>query len=224
MDFLNPVKCKQIYGAPIGGIGTGSIGRTFSGNFLRYQLVPGIYEHELVEPNFFTVCIRRKGYSVYQQALVTRKSGLNGFKYWDMKYPGENATYHALYPEAWTIYNLPYKNVTLTCHQVSPVLPNNYKDSSLPVGSIKWTVENRTSEELEISLMFTWQSGSASSQFKLSDVYSEPFEHGNYGVHASGVCIKQKLNDMPLSYCIAAKKTVGFWVIYAMISFYQFFL
>ena len=36
---------------PIGGIGTGTIGRSFSGDFCRYQLVPGIYEHDVVEAN-----------------------------------------------------------------------------------------------------------------------------------------------------------------------------
>jgi non-lysosomal glucosylceramidase len=38
-------------GAPIGGIGGGSIGRSFSGDFCRFQLVPGIYEHETVDAN-----------------------------------------------------------------------------------------------------------------------------------------------------------------------------
>ena len=51
IDFLNPLKGKQIYGVPIGGVGCGTIGRSFSGDFCRYQLVPGIYEHEVVEAN-----------------------------------------------------------------------------------------------------------------------------------------------------------------------------
>jgi non-lysosomal glucosylceramidase len=38
-------------GAPIGGLGAGTIGRGFRGEFCRYQLVPGIYEFHTVEAN-----------------------------------------------------------------------------------------------------------------------------------------------------------------------------
>lgn len=51
IDMFNPLKCQQIYGCPIGGIGCGTIGRSFRGDFCRYQLVPGIYEHQSVEAN-----------------------------------------------------------------------------------------------------------------------------------------------------------------------------
>lgn len=41
-------------GVPIGGLGCGTIGRGFRGEFCRYQLVPGLYEFQTVEAN--TVC------------------------------------------------------------------------------------------------------------------------------------------------------------------------
>ncbi len=124
-----------------------------------------------------------------------------------MQYNGANASYHALYPESWTIYNLPGQNITLTCHQISPVIPNNYKDSSLPVGLFNWTVENKNTEDFEFSLMFTWQAGSTSSRFDLSDASSQSFQnYTNFGTHLSGVCIGQKLRNMPLDYCIAARE------------------
>jgi non-lysosomal glucosylceramidase len=190
----------------MGGIGTGSIGRTFRGDFARYQLVPGIYEHRTVEANFFTVNIRKNDHTVYQQALITRRSNLKGFQSWNMDFNGEHATYYALYPQSWTVYNLPGQNVQLTCHQLSPIIPHNYKDSSLPVSLLNWTVENRNTEDIEVSLMFTWQSGSASDKFSLSDVKSEPFEnYNNNGTSISGVLINQKLKNMPLQYCIAAE-------------------
>ena len=56
--------------------------------------------------------------------------------------------------------------------------------------------------------MFTWQSGSSSNKFELSDVNSESFSIDEYDTHASGVLIHQKLKKMDLDYCIAAKKTV----------------
>ncbi len=124
MDNLNPVQCKQIYGVPLGGIGAGSIGKTWTGEFSRFQLVPGLYEYGTIEANLFTICIRKTNY-VYQQALVVKKSKLKGFKNWNMEFNGKNATYYALYPQSWTIYKL--QDLILTCHQLSPVLPHNYK-------------------------------------------------------------------------------------------------
>lgn len=78
IDFFSPLKCKQIFGAPMGGIGCGSIGRTFSGDFCRFQLIPGNYEHAIAEANMFTVCVRKNGATKYQQALTTRSSTLKG--------------------------------------------------------------------------------------------------------------------------------------------------
>lgn len=209
MDFFEPIKVKQSYGVPIGGIGTGTIGRSYTGEFTRFQMIPGIYEHEACEANMFTVCIRKKCHTVYQQALCTKRSKLKGFKSWNMAYCGDNATYYALYPESWTIYDLPGQHVRLTCHQISPVIPHNYKDSSLPVGLFEWTVENKNKEDIELSLMFTWQAGSSTDKFQLTDVSSHSFEnYANYNTSVSGCVIKQKLRDIPLEYCIAAKNSV----------------
>lgn len=211
MDFFKPIDCQQIYGAPIGGIGGGSIGRSYTGDFCRFQLVPGLYEHHTAEANLFTVCIRRNAKTVYQQVLTVRRpqKSTRGLKAWNMGYPGDQAQYYALYPQSWTVYNLPGQNVRLTCHQLSPILPEDYEDSSLPVGLFKWTVENLNSDEIEVSIMFTWQSGSASNEFKLSEVKSGSFEHTEYGKSACGVLISQKLNTMPLEYCVAADKKSG---------------
>lgn len=73
----------------------------------------------------FTVCLRREGKTVYQQVLsVERPPTLQG---WNWGYCGEYAFYHALYPRAWTVYDLPGQNVTLTCRQISPVIPHDYQ-------------------------------------------------------------------------------------------------
>lgn len=73
----------------------------------------------------FTVCLRRGGQTVYQQVLsVERPPTLQG---WNWGYCGEYAFYHSLYPRAWTVYHLPGQNVTLTCRQVSPVMPHDYQ-------------------------------------------------------------------------------------------------
>lgn len=70
-----------------------------------------------------------------------------------------------------------------------------------------WTAENKNSEDIELSLMFTWQSGSASDKFELTNVRSAPFDLNGDEVPISGVKIHQRLRNMPLEYCIAAKKS-----------------
>ena len=125
-----------------------------------------------------------------------------------MAYCGEHGTYYAYYPQSWTVYNLPGQNIKLTLNQLSPIIPNDYKDSSLPLALFNWTIENKNDTDVEFSLMFTWQSGSGSNKFELSDVNSESFDINENQTQASGVLIHQKLKRMDLDYCIAAKKTV----------------
>lgn len=84
-----------------------------------------------------------------------------------MAYSGEYATYYALYPESWTVYDLPGQNVKLICHQLSPIIPHNYKDSCLPVTLFNWTIENNNTDDIQVSLMFTFQSGSGNNLFKM---------------------------------------------------------
>lgn len=51
---------------------------------------------------------------------------------WNWGYCGHYAFYHALYPRAWMVYELPGQNVVLTCRQVSPVIPHDYKVRQAP--------------------------------------------------------------------------------------------
>ncbi|NXF27060.1 GBA2 glucosylceramidase, partial [Rhodinocichla rosea] len=125
IDLLCAVPLQQIYGCPLGGIGGGTITRGWRGEFCRWQLNPGLYHYETVIANQFTVCLRCKGQTIYQQVLsVERPSSLQG---WNWGYCGHYAFYHALYPRAWLVYELPGQQVVLTCRQVSPVIPHDYK-------------------------------------------------------------------------------------------------
>lgn len=82
----------------------------------------------------FTVCLRRDGRTVYQQVLsLERPSALRS---WNWGLCGHFAFYHALYPRAWTVYQLPGQNVTLTCRQITPILPHDYQVRLPPVSSL----------------------------------------------------------------------------------------
>lgn len=70
MDYYYMENGKQIYGVPIGGIGGGTIGRGYAGEFCRFQMRPGIYEYNVVLANQFIVTIKDpKGCTIFQSLL-----------------------------------------------------------------------------------------------------------------------------------------------------------
>lgn len=42
-------------GCPIGGIGSGSIGRGYRGEFCRFQMIPGMYDHHIVQADSVSI-------------------------------------------------------------------------------------------------------------------------------------------------------------------------
>lgn len=114
---------------PIGGIGSGSIGRGFKGEFCRFQMTPGLYSYNVVHANqFIATVMDDKGKTIYQKVL----SGAGAppkrlLSSWDWSYNASDGSYQGLYPRAWYTYNIPELDLKLVCKQVSPVIPHNYK-------------------------------------------------------------------------------------------------
>nr|VZI24349.1 unnamed protein product [Spirometra erinaceieuropaei] len=160
MDFLNPVHMEPIYGVPLGGIGCGTIGRGFGGEFCRASLSPGLYCHRVHPADQFILTARR-GDQVYQRVLAANKPPLksgSSLHQWDWEFPGKDGHYVGLYPRSWTAFELPEFDLLLVCEQMSPVIPNDYKDSCLPVGVFHWTIFNfNKSDSVEVSITMTWR-------------------------------------------------------------------
>ncbi|KAM9509587.1 non-lysosomal glucosylceramidase isoform 1-T1 [Guaruba guarouba] len=207
IDLLCAVPLQQIYGCPLGGIGGGTITRGWRGEFCRWQLNPGIYHYGTVIADQFTVCLRCKGQTVYQQVLsVEKPSTLQG---WNWGYCGHYAFYHALYPRAWMVYELPGQNVVLTCRQVSPVIPHDYKDSSLPVGVFIWEVENGRDEDVDVSIMFSMQNGMGAKEDKGGGHWNEPFTFEKEGERVAGVLLHHCKRVNPFTLAISAREKAG---------------
>ncbi|KAG1650767.1 Non-lysosomal glucosylceramidase [Nymphon striatum] len=212
MTQLKIIETREPTCVPIGGIGSGSIGRGFRGEFCRYHMIPGIYHHEIVHANQFIVSIRKNGRQVYQQVLSTyspSKKTFSSLSSWNWGYNGEFAKYRALYPQSWTTYELPGQNVTLECQQISPVIPHNYKDSCLPIGIFIWTIHNHDSQPLEVSITFTFKNGIGCNKIDQSGgCWTEPFTENYDGFKVKGVSLHQKFNlTMQATYNIAATAT-----------------
>ncbi|OCT56918.1 non-lysosomal glucosylceramidase [Xenopus laevis] len=210
IDMLNSIPLRQIYGVPLGGIGGGTITRGWRGEFCRWQLNPGLYTYKTVTENQFTVCIRRRGQTVYQQVLsVERPHILQG---WNWGYCGSQAFYHALYPRAWTVYQLPGQNVTLTCRQVSPIIPHDYKDSSLPLAVLVWDIENGGDEETEVTIMFSLRNGSGTRSDRAGNHWNEPFHLHKEGESVRGMLLHHCTATNPYTMGVAVREKSGICV------------
>ena len=142
-------------GVPLGGIGAGTIGRTYRGDFARWHLEPGRHRYEPLPANMFSVYMRQGDRTVVQ-ALWT-EAPRTFLQAWRWRYPIGAGTYYALYPRAWFVYDWDRFPARLTVEQFSPIIPHNYRESSYPVALFLWTAENPTDEPLTLGILFTWQ-------------------------------------------------------------------
>lgn len=71
MDYLYMEHGKQIYGVSLGGIGCGTIGRGFAGEFCRFQMKPGLYEYNIVHANQFIITIVDENGAIILQSLLS---------------------------------------------------------------------------------------------------------------------------------------------------------
>nr|GMD70815.1 non-lysosomal glucosylceramidase-like isoform X1 [Ipomoea batatas] len=164
MDPYNKRLISCYHGVPLGGIGAGSIGRSFRGEFQRYQLFQRQCEDTPILSNQFSVFVSRPNGQKFSSVLCSAappneiKAGKgSGIESWNWNLDGEKCTYHALYPRAWTVYDgTPDPELQIICRQVSPFIPHNYKESSLPVSVFVFTLSNTGMVDADVSLLFTW--------------------------------------------------------------------
>ena len=156
---FDPRRAGPIQGVPLGGIGGGTVTRGWRGDFVRWQLQPGCYSYGAVPADQFSVAVLREGRPAQARVLNPGRPGPSVLKGWDWGMDGACATYHALFPRAWTTYENPVPGLRLACRQVSPVIPHDYRTSSLPACVFAWTVENTGAEPATVSLMLTFQNG-----------------------------------------------------------------
>ncbi|XP_026315900.1 non-lysosomal glucosylceramidase isoform X2 [Hyposmocoma kahamanoa] len=205
MDYINMISAQRMYGCPIGGIGGGTIGRGFKGEFCRFQLYPGLYEYITVPECQFIVNIRNaNNETIFQSVLSTYDKPKKAPASWEWNLNAPDCEYTGLYPRAWTTYDLSKYGVKLVCRQISPVIPHNYKDSSLPCAVFVFSAKNVCTEKRNVSITFTWTEVLNGANKKKSigkldlERYSEEY--------TCGVTLEQKISDQPCTFTIAKKK------------------
>ncbi|XP_009760228.1 uncharacterized protein [Nicotiana sylvestris] len=214
MDPYNKRLLSCYHGVPLGGIGAGSIGRSLRGEFQRFQLFPRKCEDTPILANQFSVFISRPNGEKFSTVLCSRgpeelktNTGL-GIESWKWKLDREKCTYHALYPRAWTVYDagVPDPELSIVCRQLSPFIPHNYKDSSLPVTVFTFTLSNSGKTDADVTLLFTWaNSVGGISEFSGGHVNKKILMED--GVH--DILLHHNTSDglPPVTFAISAQET-----------------
>uniref|UniRef100_A0A1J3JKR9 Non-lysosomal glucosylceramidase n=1 Tax=Noccaea caerulescens TaxID=107243 RepID=A0A1J3JKR9_NOCCA len=216
IDPFTKENCKPSasQGVPLGGMGSGSISRGFRGEFKQWQIIPGTCDTSPMMSNQFSIFITRDGgHKKYASVLAPGQHGSlgksrdKGISSWGWNLNGQHSTYHALFPRAWTVYDgEPDPELKISCRQISPFIPNNYRDSSLPVAVFVYTLVNTGKERAKVSLLFTWANSIGGTSHMSGGHVNEPFV-GEDGV--SGVLLHHKTGkgNPPVTFAISACET-----------------
>jgi len=143
-------------GAPVGGFGAGTFSRSYRGKFERWHIKAGIHKYQDVPTNQFAVFAQQAGAAPVSMALAVGKPKDDALSAWNWTYPAGDGEYAALYPKSWFAYGTKALPVKLTVEQFSPVLPDNYKETSYPVAVYRWSAENPTAKPVTVSILFSW--------------------------------------------------------------------
>jgi non-lysosomal glucosylceramidase len=144
-------------GAPVGGFGAGTFSRTYRGDFARWHIKAGVHKYASVPANQFAMFQQVAGEPQSVAQVLTNDHPKNGeLSSWKWDYPVGAGDYAALFPKSWFDYKYDKFPAHVVLEQFSPVLPNNYKESSYPVAIYRWHAENPTNKAVTVSVLLSW--------------------------------------------------------------------
>jgi len=144
-------------GAPVGGFGAGTFSRTYRGDFARWHIKAGVHKYVSVPGNQFAMFQQVAGEPQGIAQVLTNDHPKNGeLSSWKWDYPVGAGDYAALFPKSWFDYTWDKFPAHVVLEQFSPVLPNNYKESSYPVAAYRWHAENPTNKAVTVSVLLSW--------------------------------------------------------------------
>jgi non-lysosomal glucosylceramidase len=144
-------------GAPVGGFGSGTFSRTYRGDFSRWHLKAGIHKYETVYANQFAIYEKSEGAPEgIAQVLLADHPANKDLSSWKWDYPVGAGTYYSLYPKSWYDYRWDKLPAHVTLEQFSPILPDNYRETSYPVAVYRWHADNPTNRPVTVSVLLSW--------------------------------------------------------------------
>ena len=136
-------------GIPLGGIGAGNFMYNLCGTFGPWQMKVGRYEERFLSQGAFHIREKIEGREPAVRTLATD----DVLPAWKRLNPGEG-DYYALFPRAWCTYK-PFAT-SIALEFFSPVIKDNYRETSLPVALFRVRVRNPLTATANISVMFTF--------------------------------------------------------------------
>jgi non-lysosomal glucosylceramidase len=143
-------------GAPVGGFGAGTFSRTYRGDFSRWHIKSGVHKYQTVWTNQFAMFQQKEGEEAVAQVLTATHPEADRLVQWKWDYPVNAGDYYALYPKSWYDYRWEKFPAHVVLEQFSPILPNNYRESSYPVAVYRWHAENPTDKPVTVSVLLSW--------------------------------------------------------------------
>ena len=143
------------HGCPLGGFGVGTIGRSPFGDFNIWHIKVGAHiAEELKSCTFHSY--QKQGDRVFNNLLTTRPYTDKTLEKFAKPFPENRGYYTASYPKAKYVFDDKHAPVEITCEQYSPIIPDNYRETSFPVAVFEHTLRNKTNEKAEASVMMSW--------------------------------------------------------------------
>jgi non-lysosomal glucosylceramidase len=143
-------------GAPVGGFGSGTFSRTYRGDFARWHIKGGVHKYQTIWSNQFAMYQKSEGGKSVAQVLTAAHPEKGTLDSWKWDYPVGAGDYYSLYPKSWYDYRWEKYPAHVVLEQFSPVLPNNYRESSYPVAVYRWHAENPTDKPVTVSVLLSW--------------------------------------------------------------------
>jgi non-lysosomal glucosylceramidase len=144
-------------GAPVGGFGSGTFSRTYRGDFARWHIKSGVHKYAPVYANQFAMFQQVAGEPAGTAQVLVNDRPKNGeLSSWQWDYPVGAGEYAALFPKSWYDYKWDKFPAHVVLEQFSPILPDNYKESSYPVAVYLWHADNPTNKVVTVSVLLSW--------------------------------------------------------------------
>ena len=215
-------------GVPVGGLGAGTFSRSYRGDFSRWHIKAAVHKYESVYANQFAMFQQVEGDTHgVAQALMNGQPKNGELSSWQWNYPVGAGDYYALYPKAWFDYRWKQFPAHVTLEQYSPIIPDNYRESSYPVAVYRWHAENPTDKTVTVSVLLSWTNMAGWFRTFTRDFAGTPNQgnHNDYRVEAiEGGAMKgivfgrnrggAELNEWDGQFAIAALESAGVEVTY----------
>ena len=144
-------------GVPVGGLGAGTFSRSYRGDFARWHIKAAVHKYEPVYANQFAMFQQSEGDAKgVAQVLMNGQPQGGELSAWQWNYPVGAGNYYALFPKAWFDYQWKRFPAHVTLEQFSPVIPDNYRESSYPVAVYRWHADNPTDKTVTVSVLLSW--------------------------------------------------------------------